>query len=435
MAALRTSLIWHDEVMADVVSERPQKITIGPHEGATFVTPQLGLPEGFAIVRPGSRGHVLTLGGEMRGTVCVGGVEHDVAQLVREGEAGFHATAIGGLDWGVIELDATGKYKLFFAFVALDEVPVKPMFEADVEQRASFAFSMVLHAAVIFGTYQLYVHTESPIDASRDFTTNYVATRIDKFEAPAPKPAVAAPAPADKTVALATPMPTPKWHEPDTTKKIVQPVKGIDPGKRPEPKGPLEPQAERLLDQLKGGNGNPGLDRLVKAGGGEQGGGPIGGEIAGPRTRGADDKPGGGPKGDFKGGQPGGLDTGGMRTATLCSGDNCGGIPVDVTPLGPKKIDEESTLTAKDIDEVIHAARGLLTRCYQREVNRDSSLAGTVQVKFEIRADGKVTNAKVTASTVRSEAVSDCLTRSIGILKFPAKGRAIVNYPFVFATH
>src|SRR5262249_9554814 len=119
--ALRTSLIWHDEVMGDVVSERPQKITIGPASDATFTTPNIGLPDRFAIVRPGSRGYMLALGNEMRGTVCIGGVEHDVAKLVRESDGGFHASQIGGLDWGVIELDATGAYKLFFQFVPLEE--------------------------------------------------------------------------------------------------------------------------------------------------------------------------------------------------------------------------------------------------------------------------------------------------------------------------
>ncbi len=37
------------------------------------------------------------------------------------------------------------------------------------------------------------------------------------------------------------------------------------------------------------------------------------------------------------------------------------------------------------------------------------------------------------SSSVRSEEVSDCLTQRISFLKFPAKGRAVVNYPFVFA--
>jgi outer membrane biosynthesis protein TonB len=67
--------------------------------------------------------------------------------------------------------------------------------------------------------------------------------------------------------------------------------------------------------------------------------------------------------------------------------------------------------------------------------NRDATLAGTVQLRFEIAADGHVTTAKVTSSSALSDAVSDCLTRSIATLHFPAKGRAVVNYPFVFALH
>src|SRR5678816_4174784 len=36
----------------------------------TFVVPDVGLPEHFAIVRPGNRGYLLTLGERMRGTIC-----------------------------------------------------------------------------------------------------------------------------------------------------------------------------------------------------------------------------------------------------------------------------------------------------------------------------------------------------------------------------
>ena len=47
---------------------------IAPSANATFVTMELGLPEGFAIVRPGLRSHVLA----GAGMVCIEGVECDV---------------------------------------------------------------------------------------------------------------------------------------------------------------------------------------------------------------------------------------------------------------------------------------------------------------------------------------------------------------------
>jgi len=414
MAALRTSLIWHDEVMADVVDERPRAITIGPGAGATFVTPDLGLPVDYAIVRPGRRGHVLALGGAMRGTVCVGGVEQDVATLLAQSEAGFHATSIGGIDWGVIELDASGHYKLFFAFVALDEVPAKPLFEADLEQRASLAFSTLLHAALLFATYQLYVHHDTVIEPVRDLTASYVVTRTSEIEAPVAKPAAAA-APVAATVAPAM-LPS-TWHEPDVRPRHMK--------KGTQPSGPFDAEATKAFDALKGPR--QGIDALAQVDGGGTPGGEIG---AGPTTRGL---PGNGPRGTYH--PHSGIDTGPVRDASLCTGSGCGGAPVAVTTVGPPPADDGTPLTEKDIDDVIHAAKGRLTHCFQREVNRDPSLAGTVQVRFEIAADGRVTTARVTASSVKSDEVSDCLTRSIATLRFPAKGRAVVNYPFVFALH
>lgn len=419
-AALRTSLIWHDEVMNDVVSERPRPITIGPFEGATFVTPDLGLPDGFAIVRPGSRGHVLTLGGEMRGTVCVGGVEHDVATLVKTSETpGFHATAIGGLDWGVIELDASGRLKLFFQFVGLDNLPVRPLFEQEPEQRASLVFSTVLHGALLFATYQLYVHHESEVDPTRDLTARYISTRIESAPAIS-KPAAAAPSVTAMTVK--SPMPSSTWKVPD----IRQPTKTPGIGTS-GPKSVFDDATRKLFTEITKPTGTGGLGLVT-------GGGPTGTPGVGPTTHG-DDGNGHGPGAhgvQVKG--PGTLDTGGDRAPSLCVGSGCGGTPVTVTAIGPTDEDPPtSTLTEKDINDVIQHAKARLTSCYQREVNHDSTLAGTVQVRFEIAANGSVTSARVTSSTVRSEAVSECLTERISFLKFPAKGRAVVNYPFVFA--
>jgi TonB family protein len=125
-----------------------------------------------------------------------------------------------------------------------------------------------------------------------------------------------------------------------------------------------------------------------------------------------------------------------VRPASMCVGTSCGGSPATITPIDPPTTttsDEPPTLTEKEISDVIQRAKHRLTECYQREVNRDPSLAGTVHVRFEIAADGRVTASRVTGSTVRSDAVNDCLARTVTSLHFPARGRAVVNYPFVFA--
>src|SRR3954454_24643039 len=116
--ALRASLIWHDEVMDDVVCERGEPITLGASGTTTFVTPDVGLPPDFAVLRDGARGYVLTLGARMRGTMCIGGATVDVGEFV--GADAFRATPIDCTDWGVIDLDESGAHKLFFQFVPVD---------------------------------------------------------------------------------------------------------------------------------------------------------------------------------------------------------------------------------------------------------------------------------------------------------------------------
>jgi hypothetical protein len=107
--ALRTALIWRDEVMEDVVLEKPGKITVGHQGKPRFVVPNIGLPKGFAILRPGNRGYLLTLG-ERMGARCVMAARRCRGlrrQWRRRDDGGFRATPISGRDWGVIDLDDT----------------------------------------------------------------------------------------------------------------------------------------------------------------------------------------------------------------------------------------------------------------------------------------------------------------------------------------
>jgi hypothetical protein len=235
--ALRTSLIWHDEVMDDVVVERPRKITLGRSGKTTFTVPDIGLPKNFAIVRPGNRGYLLTLGENMRGTICIDGRERDVSEFVNSGEGqtagGFCATPISGKDWGVIDLDESGHYKLFFQFVPVTEAPqfFTPavilagligymiaggaltfmwwskgfdidecafrgggmativlavaalgyyIYLLDPESQASLAFSVILHGALLGWLVATY-HDENPFvwPGPRALTGNYLITRLE----------------------------------------------------------------------------------------------------------------------------------------------------------------------------------------------------------------------------------------------------------------
>ena len=80
--------------------------------GRPSSTPTSGLPDNFAILRPGTRGYVLTLGTSMRGRLRLDGQERDVADFVaaaaaapRRSPARSARRRSAAGDWGVIDLD------------------------------------------------------------------------------------------------------------------------------------------------------------------------------------------------------------------------------------------------------------------------------------------------------------------------------------------
>ena len=521
--ALRTALIWHDEVMEDIVLARPRRITIGPSGKATFVIPDLGLPRKFAIVRPGNRGYLLTLGERMRGTICVHGEEKDVAEFVRDGDGergrdrrrdrggGFRATAIGGRDWGVVELDESGRFKLFFQFVTVDEPPqfftravliagglgyvisaaaltllwylknvgtdeavfrgvglatlamlvggvVWSMVRQDSESQASLAFSVVLHAAFLFMTYQLY-DGENPFvwPGPRSLTGNYLVTRIDKEEPPQPKPTPTigqvqqqAPAPPTKE----PPRKTATKGEEGKSGGKGETERARDPNAKDVPPEPpkvqfFEDKNKKVLDNIIDRNLATSLSKFTGIKGdtltkGSLGFGPGLGTGVGPGegtgTRSGSKKGGSGGggnvEGDFVTG-PGKIDTGTMRPGGgNCKGAGCGTGPKAVQVAFSEPSGDFGGLTAEEIDRVVKARAGVFRACYQKELNHTPGIGGKLLIHFKIGGDGLVqagNTSTSSGSTLHNDAVEQCVKSNVNRLRFPAKGGiANVNYPFVF---
>jgi hypothetical protein len=522
--ALRTALIWHDEVMDDVVIEKPTRITVGHVGKPTFIVPDIGLPKSFAIVRPGNRGYLLTLGERMRGTICIDGEQKDVAEFVRNGGAvepgGFRATPISGRDWGVIELDDSGAYKLFFQFVPIDEaVPffTKPMLTAgiagylisiaalasifywrgittdwllfdssalaelteaafrglgiatgalglaalgfwvsrqDGESQASLGFSIMLHAALVLMTYQLYDGTDGFVwPGSRALTANYLATRLEK----PPEPPKATATVSDKTSGMAAM----KSLEPPK-KTATRNAEGASGGKGEHermrdknatdepvsvPKvGVFEDRNRKVLDsfdknlttRLDKFNGIKGDEtRRGDLGYGTGLGTGVGAGVGTGTTRGSKGTGtggGGNAEGDFVS-DKGKIDTGKERPGGgTCAKPPCGTSPKEVkVSVGEAEGDIEG-LTAEEINRVVKARAGVFRACYQKELNRSPGLGGKVVMHFVIGGDGIVKSSKTGAgTTMHNEGVEECINRQIMSLHFPAKGGiSNVNYPFVF---
>jgi len=513
--ALRTALIWHDEVMEDLVLDTPRSITIGQTGRSTFVVPEIGLPPKFVIVRPGNRGYLLTLGERMGGTICIDGRQQDVSELVqRESSSGFCATAIGGRDWGVIDLDQSGHYKLFFQFVSIDDPPqffTRPVLIAgglgyflsgtaltllwylagrlpfdeavfrgaglaaiamigggiawtlirqDGESQASLAFSVVLHAALLFMTYQLY-DGENPFvwPGTRSLASNYLVTRLEKEEPPEPpkppptlgntlqtQPAAAATKDPPKNTAT-------KGEEGHAGGK-GDTERARDPNaKDVPPEAPkvqfFEDKNRKILDNIIDRNLATSLtkftglhaDKLAKGslGYGDGVGTGVGlGQGTGTRTGSKKGGSGGGGnvEGDFVTG-PGKIDTGTNRPGGgNCKGSGCGTGP-KAAPVGfSEPVGDFGGLTAEEIDRVVKARAGVFRQCYQRELNHSPGIGGKLVIHFKIGGDGAVqagNTSTASGSIMRNDAVEQCVKRNVNLLRFPAKGGvANVNYPFVF---
>ncbi|MDG1483230.1 MAG: AgmX/PglI C-terminal domain-containing protein [Myxococcota bacterium] len=87
------------------------------------------------------------------------------------------------------------------------------------------------------------------------------------------------------------------------------------------------------------------------------------------------------------------------------------------------------------IDGVIKRHMNQFRYCYQRELNKDSSLSGKITVKFVIAGDGSVSRAIIKRSSMDSSAVEGCLTGRFMKLQFPepkGNGIVVVSYPFMF---
>lgn len=87
------------------------------------------------------------------------------------------------------------------------------------------------------------------------------------------------------------------------------------------------------------------------------------------------------------------------------------------------------------IQKIIEKHLNQIRFCYQKELNKNPNLYGKITVKFTISGNGTVSQSSIATTTMRNNAVEDCVVRVMRNIIFPAPkngGIVIVNYPFVF---
>ncbi len=116
-----------------------------------------------------------------------------------------------------------------------------------------------------------------------------------------------------------------------------------------------------------------------------------------------------------------------------------------VTPVAESAGETEPALSGEgggvlgrhQIEPVIREGMPAFQRCYQKELQRNPGLAGTVELRFVIDRDGTVKIAQIKASTIGNSLVEACLQEEILRRRFPkpsGSGTVVVSYPFRFAS-
>ena len=92
-------------------------------------------------------------------------------------------------------------------------------------------------------------------------------------------------------------------------------------------------------------------------------------------------------------------------------------------------------MSREEVKRVIDAHMDEISYCYETSLIEDPSLVGKITFEWRILTSGEVGEVRIRSSSVRSDSLHACISRSIRSWRFPKpRGAAevIVSYPFVF---
>ncbi|MBC7793472.1 MAG: TonB family protein [Clostridia bacterium] len=94
----------------------------------------------------------------------------------------------------------------------------------------------------------------------------------------------------------------------------------------------------------------------------------------------------------------------------------------------------DGSLDSESIAKVVRARLRSIQDCYERELKRDATLQGKIEIEFTIGQGGDVDEARVSSNKMGSAEVGDCIVSRVRRWKFPQPkgGSVTVNYPFIF---
>jgi hypothetical protein len=442
--ALQVAMVWRGQILGYQLLRTGRRVTIGPHKRATLITPAVRGARGrFTLLQPRRGGYVLQLAPGMRGDVHCAGQSASIAEILagpatgrRKGD-GREVTLEPG-DRARILPGEANDLRLELRFVDAPEKIGRPRHQDPMLTQIVIGASIVLGLLAALGTL---MWQKSP-----PRTLAITAERLVKLQAPIE---------AEKKVARA------RAEQKDEEKKKTDEGQmkrakeksgkighaDAKPKETVIPKGEKDVLREKvaktgLLGLIgKDKKEGSGLSKLFadsndieQAMAGMAGAKTVVGHGSGGLSTSGSAAGGGGTGfGHIYG--SGNLDTGGRGSKGRGRGPKLverGEKEVKVG-MGLGNGEMDGSLTKEQIDKVVRAHKSGVSYCYEKELQRKSSLAGTVSIFWSIQPDGTVSKANVKTSSMSDAAVEGCILRQVKQWVFPkAPGQTHVNYPFIF---
>jgi TonB family protein len=449
---LRVVQIWRGEVIEEQTFFHASPVTLGGRRDSAFVTPDLGLGDGYALFRPRQTGWVLALARGMTGKLCLRGETRPVAEARTAPDTACDVPLDVG-DWGIVQLDGLGEHTFYFQLQApVNKVGRGPWRDLDdLVPAALFALTLVGVLLLVVFVVGDPASGRRP-GAGADSLAAYLVHR-PKAAPPPPEPTSRDPmAGVDKGDEKAKPAAA-------SGKAGKSGGAGDTERARTTREGEVAPSSQTALQraienrgilkhraELAAIGGRGALDESLGlatarlygsnlAGGGGSGlglGFGVGlGTGSGTLTRGGEGGPGGGGTAHDDVVTKETIETGGVRAAKgVAEGRKVTEVKVTAGAEGMEG--DFGDLSKEQIRKVVLSHMSAVNYCYEKELQSDPSLRGNVVVNFRVDDTGTVTASKVVSSTLSNPAVGDCIARQVRKWKFPPGSEAVVNIPFGF---
>jgi TonB family protein len=428
---LRACVVQGGKVIEEQRLRKREPLTVGFGPKNTFVIADNTLPRSHPLFTVKGTQYELVLTEGMRGRISVDNKPVDFASLKAQGllkkKGDFYHLALTDQHRGKVVI---GEITIIFQFVVPPPAPAKPQLpvaaRGSLLQRVDWPYAATLLVVLAI---------EAPIIGYFEIAPKPTHLTLDDID--------------DRWASLIVP----EMKKKEIKKPTEQKGKGQGPRKQPSKKaGSKEPKDDAAKAKARAAR-NAKIRKSIEGRGmlailGTMGTGAATGAVADVFGEGGI---GGDLDSAFDGIAGVGLATGGARTTRgggSGSAASIGGLATSgggKVGLGGKREtrlgsvataapEVDGALDSDAISRVVRTRKRMVQDCYERELKRDPSLSGKIEIEFTIDESGRVSEAYVSRNQMGSDAVGDCITARIRRWRFPKPdgGSVTVNFPFIF---